>query len=600
MASTYSELKIELIGTGEQTGTWGSTTNDNFSIALNEAITGSATVSFSGLDITLTLLDTNAAQTARNLRLNLTGTSSGTRQLILGSGCQIEKLYLINNGLADAVTVKNTSGTGIAVPAGKTMFVYNNGTNVVDATTYLSSLTLGTALPITSGGTGATTLTTNNVLLGNGTSALQAVAPGTTGNVLTSNGTTWTSAAVVAALSGTTDSASPFETSLGHQAGNVNTGTDSTFIGYQAGLLNTTAGSNTAVGSKSFDANTTGSFNVALGVDTLGANTTGTFNTAVGARALDANTTGSSSTAVGESALGANTASGNTAVGFNALAANTTADGNTAVGTYALAANTTGINNVGIGSNTLDSNTTGAGNTAIGSNTLDSNTTGADNTAIGFNALGINTTGDNNVAVGANTMQGNTTSSNNVAVGVSALAVSTSADNVAVGTGALLGLTTGASNTAVGDFAGSSLTTGSNNTILGDGAQASSGSVSNTVTLGNSSIATLRCQVTTISSLSDARDKTNVKDIGAGLDFVNELKPVSFTWNMRDGGKVGIPDTGFIAQDLQAVQVKTGITIPSLVDAENPDKLEAGYGKLIPILVKAIQELSEEVKQLKK
>jgi hypothetical protein len=220
MASTYSDLKIELIGTGDQTGTWGSTTNNNLSVALSEAITGSADVAFSSADVTITLTDSNAAQTARNLRLNLTGTSGGARNLILGSNCQIEKLYLINNGLADAVTVKNTSGTGIAVAAGKSMFVYNNGTNVVDATTYLSSLTLGTALPIASGGTGSTsttyvnlasnvtgtlpvanggtslaTLTANNVILGNGTSAPTFVAPGTTGNVLTSNGTTWTSAA---------------------------------------------------------------------------------------------------------------------------------------------------------------------------------------------------------------------------------------------------------------------------------------------------------------------------------------------------------------------------------------------------------------------
>jgi hypothetical protein len=177
MASTYSDLKIELIGTGEQTGTWGTTTNNNFSIAFQEAITGSADVAFSSSDVTVTLTDTNGSQTARNLRLNLTGTSGGARQLILGSGCQIEKLYLINNGLADAVTVKNTSGTGIAVPAGKSMFVYNNATNVVDAVTHLTSLTLGTALPVASGGSGAATLT--GVLKGNGTSAFSAATAGT-------------------------------------------------------------------------------------------------------------------------------------------------------------------------------------------------------------------------------------------------------------------------------------------------------------------------------------------------------------------------------------------------------------------------------------
>jgi len=195
MASTYSDLKIELIGTGDQTGTWGTTTNNNFSVALSEAITGSADVAFSSADVTLTLTDTNAAQTARNLRLNLTGTSGGARNLILGSGCQIEKLYLVNNGLADAVTIKNTTGTGVVVAAGKSMFVFNNGTDVVDATTYLSSLTLGAALPVASGGTNLTTLTANNVILGNGTSSPLFVAPSTAGNILTSNGTTWTSAA---------------------------------------------------------------------------------------------------------------------------------------------------------------------------------------------------------------------------------------------------------------------------------------------------------------------------------------------------------------------------------------------------------------------
>jgi hypothetical protein len=110
---------------------WGSTTNVNLGTALEEAIVGSADVVFSSADVTLTFSQSNATQAARHLRLNLTGTSGGARQLILGSGCQIDKPYIINNGLADTVTVKNTTGTGIAVPAGKSMWVYNNGTNVV-------------------------------------------------------------------------------------------------------------------------------------------------------------------------------------------------------------------------------------------------------------------------------------------------------------------------------------------------------------------------------------------------------------------------------------------------------------------------------------
>jgi hypothetical protein len=179
MASTYSDLKIELIGTGEQTGTWGSTTNNNFAVAVGEAITGSADVAFSSADVTVTLTDTNAAQIARNLRLNLTGTSGGARNLILGSGCQIEKLYLINNGLADAVTVKNTSGTGIAVPAGKSMFVFNNGTNIIEAVTGAVNLSVGTlAVTGTSTFAGDSTYTgTGQVKLPAGTTAQRSGSP---------------------------------------------------------------------------------------------------------------------------------------------------------------------------------------------------------------------------------------------------------------------------------------------------------------------------------------------------------------------------------------------------------------------------------------
>jgi hypothetical protein len=163
MASTYSPLKIQLMTTGENITTWGNVTNVNLGTAIEEMVTGSSDVTFASTTVTLTLTDTNASQTARHLRLNLTGTSGGAQNLIVPA---IEKVYLINNGCADAITVKNTTGTGIAVPAGKTMWVYNDGTNVVNAVTHLTSLTLGAALPVTSGGTGVTTSTgSGNVVL---------------------------------------------------------------------------------------------------------------------------------------------------------------------------------------------------------------------------------------------------------------------------------------------------------------------------------------------------------------------------------------------------------------------------------------------------
>ncbi len=184
MASTYSSLKIQLMATGENSGTWGNVTNTNLGTAIEEAIVGSADVSFSSGDVTLSLTDSNTSQTARNLRLNLTGTSGGARNLVVPA---IEKIYIVNNGLADTVTVKNSTGTGVAVPAGKTMWVYNNGTNVVDVVTHLSSLTLSTVLPVTSGGTGTNTSTgSGNVVLSNSptlvTPALGTPASGTLTN----------------------------------------------------------------------------------------------------------------------------------------------------------------------------------------------------------------------------------------------------------------------------------------------------------------------------------------------------------------------------------------------------------------------------------
>lgn len=630
MVSTYSNLKIQLMGTGDNNTTWGDVTNLNLGTAIEEAVVGSADVTFASGNVTLTLTDTNASQTARNLRLRCTGTTAGARDLIVPA---IEKAYIIRNDCADTITVKNATGTGAAVSAGSTVWVYNDGTNVasfagtvtsVNASggstgltftggpvTSSGTLTAGGTLAVASGGTGAITAasarvnllptyagnigrvltvnsggtdvewttasagtvtsvggtgTVNGITLtgtvtssgsltlggtlsgvnltsqvtgtlpvGNGGTGL-ATTP-TNGQLLIGNGTNFSLAALTAganitvtnsaggitiatSFEGDTDTATPFETSIGYQAGNVNTGVNNTFIGYQAGLANTTGTGNTAVGYQALDANTTGAGNVAVGAAALGANTTGFALVAVGSNALVANTTGSNNVAVGDGAL---------------------------------AFNTTGATNVAMGNSALSANTTGQGNSAFGYNALTANTTSSFNTAVGRDA------GDK--------------------------------------------ITTGAQNTLLGASAGSTgtndLTTGSNNTLIGADAAATSASVSNQITLGNSSIATLRCQVTTITSLSDGRDKTDVADLDAGLSFIEAMRPVRFTWAMRDGGKVGEEDTGFIAQDLQAAMAETGIDVPGLVYADNPDRLEAGYSKLLPILVKAIQELSAEVADLK-
>lgn len=204
MASTYSaNLKIELMGSGDQVGSWGATTNDNLGTAIEEAIVGYGAVQFTNdANLTISLSNSNASQLARNFFLYMTSTVTLTaqRDLIVPT---IEKTYTVHNNTTggQAIRVKTSAGTGIVVPSGKKMVLYVDGTNVVEQVDYITTLAVGTLsitniLPVSSGGTGLGSLTANNVILGNGTSVPNFVAPSTNGNVLTSNGTTWTSAPI--------------------------------------------------------------------------------------------------------------------------------------------------------------------------------------------------------------------------------------------------------------------------------------------------------------------------------------------------------------------------------------------------------------------
>ena len=361
---------------------------------------------------------------------------------------------------------------------------------------------------------------------------------------------------------------------------------------------------NVAIGEESVK-NSNGAYNIGIGYNATsgaGAGTfTGAHNIGAGEYPLLSLTSGSYNIALGSrSGFDLSTGSNNFLGGYQAGTNLTTGSNNVALGLSAGSGVTTSSYNVHIGQYAGSGVTTSSNTIFVG---REAGRYASNGIGIGYRAARYSTQGTN-IGIGSQSLYGGSlTGGNNVGLGNGTLqSVETGFNNTAIGSDAGVDVSTGQQNTLLGSQAGNSgvndLTTGSNNTLLGYNATASSATVSNEITLGDSSITTLRCQVTTITSLSDARDKTDIQPLNAGLEFVEALNPVSFTWDMRDGGKVGEADTGFIAQDLKQAQEDLGVHIPHLVFDANPDKLEAGYGKLIPVLVQAIKDLSAKVNEL--
>ena len=229
------------------------------------------------------------------------------------------------------------------------------------------------------------------------------------------------------------------------------------------------------------------------------------------------------------------------------------------------------------------------------------------NVAVGLFSMYANTSGISNVAVGPGSLGQLVSTNQNSALGNNAGNTLTSGNNnVFVGHASAPAFTSGDQNIFIGALSGASIgnptyqTSGNNNIHIGYSTRPASNTASNAITLGNASHTVIRAAVTTITSLSDERDKKEIEELPVGLEFIEKLKPVKFVWNDRDeSGKHDVEDFGFIAQDLKAAQEESEASYLNLVYEENPEKLEASYGKLLPVLVKAIQEMSSEIKSLK-
>jgi hypothetical protein len=190
MPSSYSpNLRIELIANGEQSGTWGSTTNVNLGTLIEDAVSGYVTVITGSANQALTAID-GAADQSRNMILDLsTSTGSAFNVFIPPS----PKVYIVKNSSAQAATIYcSTSlgdtipnGTGTVVPAGRVVIVFSDGVNVFPALTYLSYI-----LDVASGGTGQSSYTNGQILIGNstGNTLSKSTLTGTANQVVVTNG----------------------------------------------------------------------------------------------------------------------------------------------------------------------------------------------------------------------------------------------------------------------------------------------------------------------------------------------------------------------------------------------------------------------------
>jgi len=538
---------------------------------------------------------------AQNVGINTSGaTPKASALLDLNTG----NTFTSPNGkgllIPNVALSSSIDATTINTPA-YSLLVYNTGTNAGFPTPgyyYNANPVVGSATWTALGGGSSTGwLTTGNAGTTPGTNFLGTtdaqnfmIKTDNTERVLLNGGYPDTTQLFIIRGNGQLDNAPmmQFQDAHGNDLMDINSDTNvNVFIGYQAGRNNVLSGSfpysginNTFVGASCGLLNISGNYNTAIGGWALRNSTNNNNNTAVGFYALVDNG-GNDNTAVGYQSLFSNSGSLCTAVGYNSLFYNNGAF-NTAYGAFAMQGASTG---------------SGSWNTAVGSSALGVNGTGSSNTGIGFEALELNTKGSKNTALGDSALYNNTTGKFNTAVGYAALS----------------NITTGSSNTALGYQAGTSTAALSNTTAIGNGASATA---SNTIVLGNTAITTLYCQVTTITTLSDGRFKTNVCANNIhGLDFIMKLRPVSYNLNIRKlNAFKGFKDeddksidqaqevlhNGFIAQEVEKAANETGYKFSGLTKPKNDsDTYALGYTDFVVPLVKAVQEQQHTIDSVK-
>ena len=535
----------------------------------NAKINAAAAIDYSKLNLTGSVVASDISNTAAIPFSKLSILKSDITNLGI-PGSDQNTTYTAGNGLTltgttfsiGAGAITNTTIADDAISTAK----------VADAS--ITSSKISGAISVSNGGTGLTTLTSNSVLVGNGTNTVNLVAPGTSGNVLKSNGTTWVSGTVSAGATSVGAISSGNNSNGGYISGGVLTLAPAG-SGYGGIVIN---GDQNFSGNKVFNDNVTISNNLSVPYGAI------SFGNDISVNSVN----------IG---LGHATFINCLSFGNAALASNTSGVYSTALGYYSLQANTTGQGNTATGANSLKANTTGYYNTAMGASSLLVNTTGKWNTAIGNAALGASN-GDYNTAIGYQAMNSSSTGSYNTAVGYNSG----------------WSLTSGSKNTSIGY---NSLTYDySNSTVLGAGAAVTG---NNQVQLGD--YQTTAYAFGSLQNRSDARDKVDVRNTKLGLDFIMSLRPVDYKYNYRDsyrvinadGTETYLPNDGskthkdfnhgFIAQEVQSLISEKGFDFGGVNDQNKvggKDVLYLGYTEFIAPMVKAIQEQQTIIEDQKK